>query len=140
MTCAEAAGGVGASVVLLNPDLGMKVALGIHQKDRWAAFVRSFAPAYHFSNWCAFARPSCRQIERGLVRYTYSGQWEGFHAIPQLDEFNGDLKRYGRPFGAEGAPPMPFLRAFGGSERLSRDDLAREMKHGAKLAKVLRAA
>ena len=43
MTCAEAAGGVGASVVLLNPDLGMKVALGIHQKDRWAAFVRSFA-------------------------------------------------------------------------------------------------
>ena len=58
----------------------------------------------------------------------------------QLDEFNGDLKRYGRPFGAEGAPPMPFLRAFGGSERLSRDDLAREMKHGAKLAKVLRAA
>ena len=43
MTAAEAAGGVGASVVLLNPDLGMKVALGIHQKDRWAAFVRSFA-------------------------------------------------------------------------------------------------
>ena len=33
MTCAEAAGGVGASVVLLNPDLGMKVALGIHQKE-----------------------------------------------------------------------------------------------------------
>ena len=175
MTAAEAAGGVGASVVLLNPDLGMKVALGIHQKDRWAAFVRSFAPAYHFSNWCAFERPSCRQIERGLIRYTHSGQWEGFHAIPQLDSFNagwnqnfgtprhrrdavpvaasqpnslvdfhnrfnGDLKRYGRPFGAAEAPPMPFLRAFGGSERLSRDDLAREMKHGAKLAKVLRAA
>ena len=74
------------------------------------------------------------------MRYTHSGQWEGFHAIPQLDEFNGDLKRYGRPFGADGAPPMPFLRAFGGSERPSRDDLAREMKHGAKLAKVLRAA
>jgi len=140
MTCAEAAGGVGASVVLLNPDLGMKVALGIHQKDRWAAFVRSFAPAYHFSNWCSYERPSCRQIERGLVRYTHTGQWEGFHTIPQLDSFQGDLKRYGRPFGADGAPPMPFLRAFGGSERLSRDDLAREMKHGAKLAKVLRAA
>ena len=76
MTCAEAAGGVGASVVLLNPDLGMKVALGIHQKDRWAAFVRSFAPAYHFSNWCSYERPSCRQIERGLVRYTHTGQWE----------------------------------------------------------------
>ncbi len=45
MTAAEAAGGVGASVILLNPDLGMKVALGIHQKDRWAAFVRSFASA-----------------------------------------------------------------------------------------------
>ena len=140
MTCAEAAGGVGASVVLLNPDLGMKVALGIHQKDRWAAFVRSFAPAYHFSNWCSYERPSCRQIERGLVRYTHTGQWEGFHTIPQLDSFNGDLKRYGRPFGAEGAPPVPFLRAFGGAERLSRDDLAQEMKHGAKLAKVLRAA
>ena len=42
--------------------------------------------------------------------------------------------------GAEGAPPVPFLRAFGGAERLSRDDLAQEMKHGAKLAKVLRAA
>ena len=97
-------------------------------------------PAYHFSNWCAFARPSCRQIERGLVRYTHTGQWEGFHTIPQLDSFNGDLKRYGRPFGAEGAPPVPFLRAFGGAERLSRDDLAQEMKHGAKLAKVLRAA
>ena len=54
--------------------------------------------------------------------------------------FNGDLKRYGRPFGAADAPPVPFLRAFGGAERLSRDDLAREMKHGAKLAKVLRAA
>ena len=62
------------------------------------------------------------------MRYTHSGQWEGFHAIPQLDEFNGDLKRYGRPFGAEGAPPMPFLRAFGGSERLSRDDLARALE------------
>ena len=140
MTCAEAAGGVGANVILLNPDLGMKVALGIHQKDRWAAFVRSFAPAYHFSNWCAFARPSCRQIERGLVRYTHSGQWEGFHAIPQLDEFSGDLRRYGRPYGADGAPPVPFLQAFGGPTPLSRDALAREMKHGAKLAKVLRAA
>ena len=42
--------------------------------------------------------------------------------------------------GAADAPPVPFLRAFGGAERLSRDDLAREMKHGAKLAKVLRAA
>jgi hypothetical protein len=35
---------------------------------------------------------------------------------------------------------MPFLRACGGPERLSRDALAVEMKHGAKLAKVLRAA
>ncbi len=98
MTAAEAAGGVGASVVLLNPDLGMKVALGIHQKDRWAAFVRSFAPAYHFSNHCAFERPSCRQIERGLIRYTHSGQWEGFHAIPQLDSFNAVWNQnFGRP-------------------------------------------
>lgn len=140
MTCVEAAGGVGASVVLLNPDLSEKVALGIHTKDRWASFVRSFRPAYHFSNWCAYERPSGRQVERGLVRYTHERQWEGFHAIPQLDSFNGDLRRYGRPFGAESALPMPFIRACGGPERLSRDALAVEMKHGAKLAKVLRAA
>ena len=58
MTAAEAAGGVGASVVLLNPDLGMKVALGIHQKDRWAAFVRSFAFGSVWNNQCVDdARP-----------------------------------------------------------------------------------
>ncbi|MBG16894.1 MAG: hypothetical protein CMB77_00845, partial [Euryarchaeota archaeon] len=58
MTAAEAAGGVGASVLLLNPDLGMKVALGIHQKDRWAAFVRSFVFGSVWNNQCVDdARP-----------------------------------------------------------------------------------
>ena len=101
------------------------------------ALVRAGLPLFQLVLLRASELPADRARARAIYPFR---AWEGFHAIPQLDEFNGDLKRYGRPFGAEGAPPMPFLRAFGGSERPSRDDLAREMKHGAKLAKVLRAA
>ena len=58
MTVAEAAEGVGATVILLNPDLSQRVTLGIHQKDTWASFVRSFENLYHFSNFFNLERPS----------------------------------------------------------------------------------
>jgi len=139
MTVAEAAEGTGARVVLLNPDLSEKVALGIHAKDRWARFVSSFAPAFHFSNFCSFERPSCRHIERGVVLFSPARGWELFHAIPQLTSVTGDLRRYGGMQSAEGAP-VPFLLAAAEAARPSKDDVTAHMKHGQTLAKVLRSA
>ena len=131
---AEAAAG---PVILVNPDLGEKVSLGIAQKERWAAFVRTFRPLYHFSNLCAFERPSCRQMERGCLRYTPARGWETFAVIPLLDATHGDLRRYNA---FPDAPAWPFLLAATDDARPGRDDVARRTSHGAKLAKVLRAA
>ena len=100
--------GRGASVVLLNPDLGMKVALGIHQKDRWAAFVRSFAPAYHFSNWCSYE--SVRAAGRSSAGScgTRTGQWEASTRSRSWILSRGDLKRRPALRRDEGAPPVPL--------------------------------
>lgn len=134
-----AAAGDDAVVFLVNPDLSEKVALGIRQKDDWAKFERSFDPAYVFRNLCNFERPSCRPMERGLFRFTAARRWETFHAIPLLDAVHGDLKRYGS-YDVGSCRPMPFLLAATADARPSRDELAAQVAHGAKLAKVLREA
>ena len=81
-------------------------------------------------------RRSCRQIERGVFRFTPARGWEALHAIPLLTSANGDLRRYGRD--PASAPPMPFLLAAAAADRPSRDLLSKQMDHGKKLAKVLR--
>lgn len=140
MTVVEAAEASDAAVILLNPDLAEKVALGIRQKDAWARFAASFEPAYHFSNLCTFERPSMRQMERGACRYVHGRGWEVFHCIPLLDTIHGDLRRYGS-FEVDACRPWPFVLASAdGAARPSRDDLAQRVAHGAKLAKILREA
>ena len=134
---AEALETAGGTLLLVNPDLGQKVCLGIHQKERWASFVATFAPLYHFSNTCAYERPSCRPMERGALRYTPARGWETFGAIPLLDAVAGDLRRYGR---MTAAPPVPFLLAAADRERPSDDGSTDRERHGAKLAKTLREA
>ena len=107
--------------VLLNPELGQVVALGIQEKDRRDAFVGSFGPAFYFRNLVRVSRASAADSrERGALAYRHRrggapSRWE----LWAVDAAGGDDGGEARPGEAPAGSLNRYMvtPAFAGARR-----------------------
>ncbi|CAM9109817.1 unnamed protein product, partial [Phaeothamnion confervicola] len=64
-----------AAVLLFNPDLGEKVALGIRERDRRNSFLGTFRQVFYFRNLFFLRRPDLVPLEKGALMRRYDEDW-----------------------------------------------------------------
>eukprot|EP00611_Tribonema_gayanum_P012978 TRINITY_DN2371_c0_g1_i3.p1 TRINITY_DN2371_c0_g1~~TRINITY_DN2371_c0_g1_i3.p1 ORF type:complete len:476 (-),score=134.93 TRINITY_DN2371_c0_g1_i3:2020-3408(-) len=84
-----------ATIVLVNPDLGEKVALGIIERDRRSALLASFRQAYYFRNLFYMRRPDMVPVERGCLVCQWGRGWSVYVTDPNAENMGpGSLNRF----------------------------------------------
>ncbi|CAM9359462.1 unnamed protein product [Chrysoparadoxa australica] len=82
----------GATFILVNPDLGEKVALGIIERDRRQNFLNSFEAAYFFRNIVTMQRPQLIPMERGALVKQWGQPWRVY--VSDVPLGSGSLNRF----------------------------------------------